>query len=71
MVSAFRGVVAPAADSDTFVVTAADTPELTTGLNDTPSRMTDGPQGAVSFLILYDSPGELWSSYEYRIRVLR
>ena len=36
MVSAFRGVIAPAVDEETIAVV---TPEPTTGLNDAPTKM--------------------------------
>ena len=42
MVSAFRGVIGPAADEETIAVV---TPEPTTGLNDAPPSLTDGPMG--------------------------
>ena len=48
MVSAFRGVIAPAADEETIAVV---TPELTTGLNDVPKSLTGAPFGVSAFFM--------------------
>ena len=42
MVSAFRGVIGPAADEETIAVVK---PEPTTDLNDAPPSLTGGPLG--------------------------
>ena len=61
MVSAFRGVIAPAADVETIAVV---TPEPSTGLNDAPSSFRDGPLGAAFCVTAF-----MWSGKETSSRM--